>query len=1065
MTKIGKLRMAATVAVVALAAAPLMAAPVVTDRLAALTGSGRAVVAGTVHPLAQAGSDLGLVPDSTVLNGMTLYFARTSEQQAALDALLEQQMDPASPLYHQWLTPAQFGAQFGMSANDIASVTAWLAAQGFTVDHVAESANVVTFTGTAGQVRASLGTEIHKFLTNGETHFANVGNVQLPSTLAAAVIGVGGLNDFKLKPHVKVQQPQGAPEEIAAQFTSGISGNHYLGPGDVATIYDVKPLYTSYTGTGEYIGIIGQTDVVLGDIASYRAAAGLPANSPTVVLIPGSKDPGYGYGGDLVEADLDLELAGGIAYNANLVFVNSTNVFNSITYAITNQVTVGTKSVLLPILSISYGGCESGQGSSTLTAMEAVFQQAATQGQTIVGSSGDVGATDCQSSSSTSVNGYTTTGLAVDYPASSAYVTGVGGTEFNDGTAVGATTYWNGTVSGTSSTDITSSAVSYIPEVVWNDTPTALLAVYYGEFSAGGGGISSYIARPSWQTGVTGIVAGSYRLVPDIALSASGAHDPYLMCTETELVGTGGTSSGVYTPSCSSGFRIYDPGQSDNNGLFVVGGTSAGAPAFAGMLALMEQKLGGGGLGVVNKSLYTLAANSTTYASAFHDITSGTNAMPCSAGTGCTSGVAGYSAGTGYDMASGLGSVDAYQLSQVIGGSKPATTTAVTYLPTPPVIGQTVNLTATVTKSSGTATPTGTVTFTIDGTVGSAVTVASGAATTSTSFASGGTHMVTAQYSGDTNYFGSIGSATLSNFSNSGGAVATSVILSASNNNFPLYAASGTLTLTATVTTATSGTLGGTTMSFIVGTTSTAVALSGCTTTSCTASWSPTVTPANGFTAGTDTITAMYNGNTNYQQSTSSAATLTVLNPSFTVTAPAVTVASSPVAAPTYETITITSKNGFTDTVNVVVTAGTFPGCAIQSGYAVTPSSGGTATVTLELGNCAVVALHPYDPLGRARNGVEMAGIAGRGAWRMGADVLLGLMVFFGLRRRVTRMVRLTALLLAVAVVGFAGCSSGGSGAAATTLTPGSYTMGVIATDSTNTLISSQTATIAVTVQ
>ena len=393
----------------------------------------------------------------------------------------------------------------------------------------------------------------------------------------------------------------------------------------------------------------------MADITDFRSAAGLPANNPStaVLPIPGSADPGIGdASGDINEADLDLEWSGGVAKNASIVFVNSTNVMDSMQYAIENKI----NGLQIPILSISYGGCEPSWTSADLSSMEASFQQANAQGQTVLSAAGDNGAADCDEQ--TSPNGppiiSATQGLQVDYPASSAYVTGMGGSEFTgDGTAAspstGAGQYW----STNGSNDVLTSALSYIPEMAWNDT--AFEIENGGGLSAGGGGKSLLWSKPSWQAGVTGIPSDGARDVPDLSLNASPDHDPYLVCTQI-ILDSDPTGSDD-TSSCTSGFRISDPGYSDDQGLVAYGGSSADAPSFAGLLALIEQQLGvPAGLGNVNPTLYSLAANSTTYASAFHDITTGNNIVPCTAGsTDCPSnGEMGYSAETGYDQATGV---------------------------------------------------------------------------------------------------------------------------------------------------------------------------------------------------------------------------------------------------------------------------------------------------------------------------------------------------------------------------------------------------------------------------
>jgi subtilase family serine protease len=998
---------------------------------------------GTVHPLVQAQYDQGPVSSSMQLQGMTLNFNRSAAQQASLSALLTAQQSPSSSSYHQWLTAAQFGAQFGMSQQDLDQVTAWLQSQGFTVDKVAESRTSIRFSGSVGLAEQALHTQIHKYIVNGESHFANATQISLPSAFASTVSRVGGLQDFKPKP--RLVRPAGTKTDSAQpHFTSGISGDHFLAPGDFAVIYDVNPLYTAgYTGSGQTIGIMGQTDIVMADITDFRSAAGLPANNPTVFLIPGSADPGIGdASGDINEADLDLEWSGGVAKNASIVFVNSTNVMDSMQYAIENKI----NGLQIPILSISYGGCEPSWTSADLSSLEASFQQANAQGQTVFSAAGDNGAADCdvQSNPNAAPIVSATQGLQVDYPASSAYVTGMGGNEFTgDGTAAspstGADQYW----SANGSNDALTSALSYIPEMIWNDT--AFEIENGGGFSAGGGGKSLLWSKPSWQTGVTGIPTDSARDVPDLSLNGSADHDPYLVCTQI-ILDSDPTGSN-YTSSCTNGFRISDSGYSDDQGLVAYGGTSADAPSFAGILALIEQKLGvPQGLGNVNPTLYTLAANSTTYASAFHDITTGNNIVPCTAGsTNCpSSGEMGYSAGTGYDQASGLGSVDASNLATAFGSvaAKGGTTTSLAVSPSSPSVGTTVTLTATVAPSSGTTAPTGTVTFTIDGAAGSPVTLTNGVATTTTSFSTGGAHTVVAAYSGDTNFYVSTSATTTINIGASGGA-ATTTTLAASPTTVAL---DGALTLTATVQSSTAGTVAGTVTFAIGGTTvGTAPVTAGASGTGTATLAVSSATTALGFTAGSDTITAAYGGDSIYAASSGTAA-ITVTNPGITMTVGNMTIPSASAGNSASSTITITSTQGYTGTVNLTASAP-----SLNAGYSLGATSlaisgGGTASTTITIQTLA--ASLQKGAQGNSQ-GTTNRLIVGAGAAGFGVFFLLGIP---GFRKR--RWPAATSLLLLGLLGTMMGCGSSTSGAA----TAGAYTVTVTATDSSNNTITTSAA-------
>jgi subtilase family serine protease len=578
-------------------------------------------VRGNVHPFARTENDQGEVAGSMMLNRMVMTFSPSAAQQADLDAILSEQQNPLSPYYHQWLTPEQFADRFGLTAGDIGKVVDWLQGLGFSVDETARSRSYVAFSGTAAQVAASFGTPIHHYLVNGELHYANVSDPKLPWPLANVVIGIRGLNDFRPRPRGGV-----------AKFTSSISGSHFLVPDDFATIYNLKPLYNSgIDGTGQRIAVMGQTDLILSDIATFRSVSGLPASAPTVVLVPGSADPGV-VNGDIGEADLDVEWSGAVAPKATIVYVNSNNgVFDSMNYAISQN--------LAPVISISYGDCEPNFSPSDITTLISWGQQANTQGQTIVGPSGDSGAADCDYPlTATSTVTSAIHGLQVDVPAALPYVTGVGGTTFNEGSSLA---FWSSTNNANNG-----SALSYIPETAWNDT--AFEIANGGSLAATGGGVSKLFAKPSWQTG-TGVPNDGRRDVPDISFNASFDHDGYLFCSQG---------------SCVNGYRAAD------NSLFVVGGTSAGVPTFAGIVALINQKLSAA-QGNVNPRLYQLAGTSTD---AFHDVTTGDNKVPCTPGTtDCPAGTTsiGFSAGVGYDPVTGLGSVNAFNLVMEWGSSTP----------------------------------------------------------------------------------------------------------------------------------------------------------------------------------------------------------------------------------------------------------------------------------------------------------------------------------------------------------------------------------------------------------
>jgi subtilase family serine protease len=527
-------------------------------------------------------------------------------------------------------------------------------------------------------------------------------------------------------------------------YTSGIGNN--LGPDDLATIYDISPLYTAgINGTGMKLVVVGQTDIHMSDITEFRAGFNLATNNPTVTLVPGSPDPGFT--SDEGEADLDLEWSGAVARNATIIFVNSATsvggVINSAQYAIDNQ--------LAPVISMSYGACESANPTSDIAAIEQLLQKANTENITFLASSGDAGAAGCDSDTeSVAIDG-----LAVNYPASSPEVTGVGGNEFS-GDVNNAGKYWNSVNNANGE-----SAISYIPEMAWNDSPQTGTGLS-SSLAASGGGVSSCaiasgagcagFPKPTWQTTLT--PKDSVRDVPDISVTASPDHDGYIFCTN---VGAGGT----YVGSCANGIAqaVAD--------FSIVGGTSASTPVFAGIVTLLNQSLGntaaGTGLGNINPTLYQLFQ---TAPSVFHDVTTGSNIVPCQSGTtGCpktTPFQYGYSARAGYDQVTGLGSVDANLFVTQLSGKVPSAT-ALSILPAPPVnAGTSVSLTATVKPSIvSTKTPSGTVTFSDAtlGKLGTGTLNSSGVATLTSTTLAGASYSITATYAGDTTFSGSTSSA------------------------------------------------------------------------------------------------------------------------------------------------------------------------------------------------------------------------------------------------------------------------------------------------------------------
>lgn len=724
---------------------------------AEISSSTVSTLKGSLHPLAQTRFDSGRMPGDAPMSGMSVFFSRSAAQQADLDALLAAQQDPNSPRYHQWLTPDQFAARFGMAQSDIDKVQSWLEQQGFSIDSVARSRNMIRFSGRASQVEQAFQTQMHYFTVAGAKHFAPSTELTIPAALSSVIASVRNLDDFRPRPMIQTSRVS----RVNPAFTSNVSGNVFFSPGDIKVAYGVNSLINAGdTGTGQSIVVVGQSSISKSDIEAFQNANQFTVKDPTQILVPGSGNP-QAFQGDQGESDLDLEWTSGMAPGAQIYFVYTGDgtgfgVFDSILYAIDEK--------LGNIISVSYGQCEPEITPTNISALDAVLQQAAAQGQSIVAASGDSGSSACYVAPPTTQNALPPLGtqeqLAVSYPASSQYVTGVGGTEITSANDAAGNQYW----AAKGSTDQINSLLTYIPEVAWNDDATAVNAGA-NSLSATGGGVSTiYTTSPSWQKGVPGIPTTPGRYVPDVSLYASPDLPGFLYCTSDSSDWVQGQVS-----SCTSGFR-----DSTTSDLTIAGGTSFSAPIFAGMVAILNQSKGYvTGTGLLNPTLYTIAA-STNYATAFNDITTGDNKCPTTLGAlesqFCSApSSANYSTNVGYDPVTGLGSVNLSALVSVWPASTSTligTTTSLSAANPSPNTGTSDVITILVAPTTGSTTPTGSITLSVDGSgtsfgTGTTTTLtlgSGGTATYTANFATAGIHTIVAQYGGDSTHGASTGS-------------------------------------------------------------------------------------------------------------------------------------------------------------------------------------------------------------------------------------------------------------------------------------------------------------------
>jgi pseudomonalisin len=635
----------ASIALVALAAAgPALAAePIRPSIPVALAALPQGAVAW-----ATADNDLGEVEDGMALSHLTVVLKRSPDRQQAFEELLRQQQDPGSPNFHRWLTPVEVGEQFGASAASIDAVTSWLESQGLRVDGVANSRVRIVFSGSAANVGGAFASRLHAYLVDGEQRISPAAVPRIPASLSSIVQAVHGLETVHERSDqgpdaIQVKAEPG--DRTKGTICSGGGCTHFIWPGDFAAIYDVNPVYQQgINGAGQTIAIIGRANVYLPDIENFQKRAGLAVKDPVTIIPPGGIDPGPAVStgsaapGDQREATLDVTRAGSVAPGATIDLIVSAASTNVGGLSIASQYAVDTFPIPAQIMSISFGACEQSAGQSGVAFWDNLLSQAAAEGISVFVSSGDAGAAGCDKAFTAPDANQS---ASPNYICSSGYATCVGGTEFND--TANPNAYWR-----TTDTTGLESALGYIPEGAWNDP---LDSSGNPQAAATGGGVSAFIATPSWQTG-SGVPGSQGRYTPDVSFSAS-SHDAYAKCQAA--------SGGDCALSSSGSFTFISSG-----------GTSAGAPSMAGIAALLNQRMGAA-QGNLNPHLYALA--STPGSGVFHDVTAATSGVAncdvsvpsmCNNSTpgpaDLSGGLSGYAVGPGYDLATGLGSIDVANL-------------------------------------------------------------------------------------------------------------------------------------------------------------------------------------------------------------------------------------------------------------------------------------------------------------------------------------------------------------------------------------------------------------------
>ena len=949
--------------------------PLITERV---DPGKRLAIPGAVHPAAASAQDLGELDGAVPIEHIQFALRRPPERQAALDALIQAQNDPASPSFRQWLTPEQVGTEFGPAASDVIAIRTYLEGEGFTVNTVSSSQMWIDFTGTASDVQRSLRTGLHRFrVPAGDVYTSATQAAELPAALLPAVGAIVSLSNF----------PFHAQHHPAPAFVAGNA--QFIGAQDFYTIYNELPLLQAGTpidGTGQTIALIERTNINAADVTAFRSSFAVSPPTPILSVQHGSAsvacgNPGIPSTDEETEAVLDTEWAGAVAPGASLLLMSCAGTQS------TDGLLLSLESVieddLAGILSLSYGETELGE-TSLGSFLSGLYEQATAQGQTVVVSSGDSGP-DAESQGSNLARH----GLNVNVLGSTAYNISAGGTDFQDqfnqtidgGTGYGVSAFWNATNGPGQLT-----AKGYVPETTWNNTcassllnaakggrsagPLALCddaaqRNSYLEPMAGSGGQSLLNARPTWQTGtVYGLPSTSTysgRLLPDISLFASaGVWGHALSFYQSDL-----------SPSMAS-----------------AGGTSFVAPQLAGVFALIAQKTRAR-VGLANVELYTLAgqqfgtssytgsscngsgASGTGETSSlpsasclFYDVQTGNNSVACRSGSancdadlGQTYGLLAastaapqpaYTAGEGYDLATGIGSLNIQHLVNSWIFTPLLTSTVLTLNQTTVPLNTSITFTSSVTSVSGVGTPTGTVELASSAvpSVNASAVLGNGRASGSTNTLPGGTYTVFAKYLGDSEFAPS-SSPALSVTVNPQTTATTLNVLPSTGSVYGSFAI-----LSATLAPVSLGTFhASSTISFFDGSS----VLCNATAVDATTGIATCNTPA--LTAGTHTFTAVYAGDTSFAASTSPAANVTVAkatpkinisNASSTYGASSAALSASIFASGAAPTGVLTFTVDGGQTVPALC-AGSISPIACTATYAITSLSAGAHSITASL--------------------------------------------------------------------------------------------------------------------
>jgi kumamolisin len=459
-------------------------------------------IAATVPQVVKVATLIGPAPPTQQIH---LVFFLAYPNQSAVDSFTRVVNDPASPEYGDFLTPDQFAADFGPSGHTYSTVEYAVLGSGMTIVQAYANRKVIDAVATVAQADAYFQTVINQYRYQGVTYYANAIPAIIPGALRGLIMAVSGFNNFAR--HVA------QPPSVNNPLTTPLG----FGPPDIQSAYD-EPVHVNkkLNGAGATIAVETAYDYLDGDLDAYWRMYGVSRSGYVErVYVDDPVNQGLPAPGQNDETTLDVEQASSNAPGANVLVYEGVDPLNSTFDDIYEMTAIDPR---VDVVTTSWGSCEAGADPNEVAADNDLFEQAAAEGQTRFAASGDNGSQDCGMNNPPDGLPGQPNPTTVDFPASSPYVAGSGGTTLR-----------------------VNSNRTYRSESGW---------------SGSGGGVSMFFSLPKYQSPVTTLASKTYRNVPDVALDAD-PNTPYsLYYTGSWALSVGGTSA--VAPNMAAMYAQFD---------------------------------------------------------------------------------------------------------------------------------------------------------------------------------------------------------------------------------------------------------------------------------------------------------------------------------------------------------------------------------------------------------------------------------------------------------------------------------------------------------------------------